>query len=63
MSTAATDKSDLKARIRTLKQEVASQLTAKEGVKAKRLRRKIKLLKRTTRHLAKNKPPAEAKAS
>lgn len=63
MSTTATDKTEIKARIRALKQDVASQLSANEAVKAKRLRRKIKVLKRATRRLAKNKPAAATKAS
>jgi hypothetical protein len=65
---AEADKPELKRRIRALKSEVQTALEAKDGVKAKRLRRKVKLLKRATRHLtkaAKTAPaaaPAEAKA-
>ena len=60
MSAAAPDKAELKTKIRSLKGEVQTALEAKDGVKAKRLRRKVKLLKRATRSLAKVKPVAAA---
>lgn len=66
MSSAAPEKSALKSKIRALKSDVQSALEAKDGVKAKRLRRKVKLLKRQTRAIAKTaksaKPAAAAPA-
>ena len=68
---AEADKPELKRRIRAMKSEVQAALEAKDGVKAKRLRRKVKLLKRATRRLVKTAKaapaetaaaPAEAKA-
>ena len=68
MSSEAPNKSELKRQIRALKTNVQTALEAKDGVKAKRLRRKVKLLKRATRQLARKSKPsapasAEAKAS
>lgn len=63
MSAAPVEKTDLKRRIRTLKAEIASALGAKEGLKAKRMRRKVKLLKRATRRAPKAAAPAEPAAS
>lgn len=63
MSAAPVEKTDLKRRIRSLKAEIASALEAKEGVKAKRMRRKVKLLKRAMRHAPKAAQPAEPAAS
>ena len=62
MSTEAADKPELKRRIRALKSDVQTALEAKDGVKAKRLRRKVKLLKRATRRLTKTPKPAAAPA-
>jgi protein-arginine kinase activator protein McsA len=63
MSAAPVEKTDLKRRIRTLKAEIASALEAQEGLKAKRMRRKVKLLKRATRRAPKVAAPAEPAAS
>ena len=60
MSAEVADKAELKQKIRALKGDVQSALEAKDGVKAKRLRRKVKLLKRATRRLAKTAKPAAA---
>lgn len=60
MSAAPVDKTDLKRRIRSLKADIATALEAKEGVKAKRMRRKVKLLKRATRRAPKTEPAAPA---
>ena len=60
MSTEAADKPELKRQIRALKSEVQTALEAKDGVKAKRLRRKVKRLKRATRRIVK---PAQSAAA
>ncbi len=60
MSTEAADKPELKRQIRALKSDVQTALEAKDGVKAKRLRRKVKRLKRATRRLVKTAQPAPA---
>lgn len=60
MTAAPVEKTELKRRIRALKTEIASALEAKEGVKAKRMRRKVKLLKRASRHATKAAAPAAA---
>ena len=59
---AEADKPELKRRIRALKSDVQTALEAKDGVKAKRLRRKVKLLKRATRRLVKAAKQAPAAA-
>lgn len=63
MSAAPVEKTDLKRRIRSLKSEISSALTGKEAVKAKRLRRKVKLLKRATRRAPKAAPAAAEPAA
>ena len=60
MSAGVADKSDLKQKIHALKGDVQTALEAKDAVKAKRLRRKVKLLKRATRRLANAAKPAPA---
>ena len=56
---AEADQPELKRRIRALKSDVQTALEAKDGIKAKRLRRKVKLLKRATRRRAKTAKPAK----
>ena len=60
MSAEVADKPELKRQIRALKSEVQTALEAKDGVKAKRLRRKVKRLKRATRRIVK---PAQSAAA